>query len=416
MCDEWIENMNNGKLNGVIFGITSIELKWLESYLSNREQQCCVNEQLSSNKTITCGVPQGLILGPLLFLLYINDLPECLRSTTPCMYADDTQIFSSSNDVKELVVKLNSDLAHVRNWLIENKLQMQPSKSKLMFIGSSYILNNRNTEQPLVVNNIPVSRTDTHKCLRVQIDEKLSWDSHIDMICKKASAGIGAMRRIKPFVAVDTLDKVYKSLVQPYFQYCPPLWDNCGKLLKDKLQRLQSRVSRVLTGDNYAPNKDKDIVSFFNNLLTTLQEENLDSEDNVIIGGDFNCPLKPEIDKKGVIIIQRTSVTACIDSLQNQLDLVDIWRIKNPDTRSFTWSQTSPRIFCRLDYWLISNNLNNLVKSSEIIPAPRTDHDAIWLEIGELENEQKGPGYWKMNCAMLKDEEYVNTVTEMLPV
>jgi len=66
-----------------------------------------------------------------------------------------------------------------------------------MFIGSSYNLNKKNTEQPVVVNNTPVSRTDTHKCLGVQINEKLNWDSHIDMICKKASAGIGAMRRIK---------------------------------------------------------------------------------------------------------------------------------------------------------------------------------------------------------------------------
>ena len=102
-----------------------------------------------------------------------------------------------------------------------------------------------------MVNNTPVSRTDTHKCLGVQIDEKLSWDSHIDMICKKASAGIGAMRRIKPFVPVDTLEKVYKNLVQPYFEYCSPLGDNCGKLLNDKLQRCQSRAARVLTGANY---------------------------------------------------------------------------------------------------------------------------------------------------------------------
>ena len=116
----------------------------------------------------------------------------------------------------ELVIKLNSDLAYVRNWLIQNKLQMQPSKSKLMFIGSSCNLNNKNTEQPVVVNNIPVSQTDTHKCLGVQIDENLSWDSHIDMICKKDSAGIGVVRRIKPFVPVNTLEKVYKSLVQPY--------------------------------------------------------------------------------------------------------------------------------------------------------------------------------------------------------
>ena len=79
---------------------------------------------------------------------------------------------------------------------------MHPYKSKLIFIGSSYNLNNKNTAQPVVVNNIPVSRTDTHKCLGVQIAEKLSWDSHIAMICKKTSAGIGAMRRIKPFVPV----------------------------------------------------------------------------------------------------------------------------------------------------------------------------------------------------------------------
>ena len=73
----------------------------------------------------------------------------------------------------------------------------------------------------------------------------------MDMICKKASTAIGAMRRIKPFVPLDSLEKVYKSLVQPYFEHCSPLWDNCGKLLKDKLKRFQSRAARVLTSANY---------------------------------------------------------------------------------------------------------------------------------------------------------------------
>ena len=94
-----------------------------------------------------------------------------------------------------------------------------------------------------------------------------------------------------------------------------------------------------------APNKDKDILSFFNNLLATLQKENLDSEDNIIIGGDFNCPLNPEIDKKGGIIIQRKSVTACIDCLQNHLDLVDIWRTSPRMLLSFATCTCSAQFF-----------------------------------------------------------------------
>ena len=153
------------------------------------------------------------------------------------------QIFSSSYDASVLIVKLNSDLACVRNWLTENKLQMHPSKSNVMFIGSSYNLNNKNTEQAVVVNSVPISRTGTHKCLSVQIGEKLSWESYND---KKASAGIGAMISIKLFVPANTLEKLYKSLVQPYFGYCSPSWDNCGKLPKEKLQRFNTVLLEFL--------------------------------------------------------------------------------------------------------------------------------------------------------------------------
>ena len=165
------------------------------------------------------------------------------------MCADDTQIVASSHyDANELIVKLNSDLAQVRKWLIKNKLQLHPSQSKVLFIGSSYNRNNKIREQPVVVNNQPISRTSAHKCLGVHIDKKPSWDCHVDMICKKLSTGIGAMRHIKNFVHVSTLETVYKGLAQPYFEYCSPLWDTCGKLLKDKLQRFQSSAVRVLTG------------------------------------------------------------------------------------------------------------------------------------------------------------------------
>ena len=116
----------------------------------------------------------------------------------------------------------------------------------------------------------------------------------------------------------------------------------------------------------YAPNKDKDIVTFLEALRTTLQTENLDAEENLIVGGDFNCPINPILDKKGGSLLPRKSVVASISCFQENLDLVDIWRIKNPVTRSFTWSQNSPNIFCRLDYWLISNNLQDLVISTTV--------------------------------------------------
>ena len=126
----------NGELNGVVFidirkafdsinhnillpkmkeqfGISNIELKLFESYLSDREQVSFVNGAMSAPKRIVCGVPQGSILGPLLFLLYINDLPDCLEKSTPCLYADDSQIFSSAKDCVELNANLNHDLNNV---------------------------------------------------------------------------------------------------------------------------------------------------------------------------------------------------------------------------------------------------------------------------------------------------------------
>ncbi len=93
----------------------------------------------------------------------------------------------------------------------------------MMFIGSSYNLNNITCEESVVANTKPILRTATQMCLGVEEDENPNWDSHIEMICKKASAGIGAMERIKPFVPMHTLESVYKSLVQPYFDYFSPM-------------------------------------------------------------------------------------------------------------------------------------------------------------------------------------------------
>ena len=165
MCDTFYENMGNGKLNGVVFldirkafdsidhpilmqkmrfqfGITNTELEWFSSYLTNREQVCTVNGTTSLPKKITCGLPQGSILGPLLFLLYFyNDLTDCLNKSTPCLYADDTQIFSAATDLTELNENLNHDMDKLTEWLNGNKLQHHPTKTKLMYIASRQNLN-----------------------------------------------------------------------------------------------------------------------------------------------------------------------------------------------------------------------------------------------------------------------------------
>ena len=161
MCDNWFENMDNGKLTGVVFldirkafdsidheilleklkfyGITGVEHDWFESYLTSRNQQTFVNGFLSTKKEIICGIPQGSILGLLLFLIYINDLPNCLESTIPCLYADDTQIFTSSHDTEDIIDKLNSDLVNVMDWLTVNKLQSHAKKTKFMLMDPHII-------------------------------------------------------------------------------------------------------------------------------------------------------------------------------------------------------------------------------------------------------------------------------------
>ena len=195
------------------FGIHDIELKWFESYLTNREQVCLVNGHTSLPKKTRCGVPEGSILGPLLFLLYVNDMPDHLKKTTPYLYADDTQISSSSYDFETLAQNLNDDLNNIQRWLLKNKLQHYPTKTKVMFIASSYNLINKIGNTPILMNNTPVPRTSKYTCLGMDIDEKLTWDAHIDSICSKVSAGIGAMKRIKPFVPPATLQTIYKALI-----------------------------------------------------------------------------------------------------------------------------------------------------------------------------------------------------------
>ena len=177
-------------------------------------------------------------------------------------------------------------------------------------------------------------------------------------------------------------------------------------LIKDK---------RYTLANIYGPNKDAEAVRFYQNLSATLWKMDADSDDNIVVGGDFNCPLNLTLDKKGGILIPRQHVINSIENVQNEFSLHDIWRIKNPNTRSFTWSRNHPFIFCRLDYWLISDKLNDLVKQVDIQASIKTDHSSIILELEDIKDTPKGPGFWKLNTSLLARPEYVEMISKELP-
>ena len=267
--NSWSVNIDNGFLNGVVFidlkkafdtidheiilrklsyfGADQATAKWFQSYLSNRTQRCNVNGNLSTASTVTCGVPQGSILGPLLFLMYINDLPNCLRVAAPRMFADDTSITLSAKTVADLKLAVTSELNNLTCWLRANKLSLNVAKTELMIIGSRQRLNAQCEEINISIDDRTIRRVDHTKSLGLTIDAQLSWSKHVDEISKKVSSAIGALKRVRPFIPTDIAVQIYNALILPHFDYCSPVWDGMSGCLSDKLQKLQNRAARVIT-------------------------------------------------------------------------------------------------------------------------------------------------------------------------
>ena len=242
------------KLNAYGFGCSTNN--WFASYLHNRSQKCFVNNHSSDYCTLLCGIPQGTILGPLLFLIYINDLPNCLEHSKPRMYADNTHLTFASNNVEDMNLYLNQDLAKVNEWLVANKLTLNQSKTEFMLIGSRQRLSTFISAPSLAIEGVPIKQVPLTKSLGVHIDEHLTWSEHIHKLTKKIASGIGALKRVRPFVPATTLRYIYNSLIQPHFDNCSVVWSNFNKTLADKLQKLQNRAARVLTFSSYDTSAD----------------------------------------------------------------------------------------------------------------------------------------------------------------
>ena len=192
------------------------------------------------------GIPQGSILGPLLFIIYINDLPNCLKHTTPRMFADDTSLTAVGKTLNEAEEIANKDLKNIKVWLSSNKLSLNIAKTEYILIGSRSKINSMDVQPTVKIDTCPIKRVKSAKVLGVEIDENLNWEKHIEYIASKVSSGIGALKKLKEFVDRDTLVLVYNALIQPHFDYCCEVWDELGKGLGERLQKLQNRVARVI--------------------------------------------------------------------------------------------------------------------------------------------------------------------------
>ena len=238
-----------------LYNIDGTLLKFLSNYLSNRNQKVVIGSESSSVLKVNSGVPQGSILGPLLFVLFINDLPLGLSDgTNISLYADDTKIWRKIHSVSDCLL-LQADIDHLNEWAILNKMRFHPSKCKVLpiFLRS-------NISSPTFtyhLNNSPLIFVDVEKDLGVDITPRLSWNSQCDRLYNKACQQLGIVRRNGHIVTDPKCRRaLYLSLVRSQFENCSIVWRPTSSSLTKKLESLQKRAIKWILseeGHSYSP-------------------------------------------------------------------------------------------------------------------------------------------------------------------
>ena len=233
------------------YGVRGQLLKWFESYLTDRKQYVFYNGVSSDVKNISCGVPQGSVLGPLLFLLYINDLPNVSEKLKFFLFADDTNIYYESEDLQSMEKIVNEELKQLTLWLNVNRLALNISKTNFLIF---HVYNKPlQYNVTLIMNKKAIMQKEHIKYLGVIIDCHLNWKQHILNISKKISRSIGIMYRLKEFMNTKMLLKIYYSLIYSHIVYGIQVWGSACDTELNKILTVQKKAVRLLTKNDHYP-------------------------------------------------------------------------------------------------------------------------------------------------------------------
>jgi hypothetical protein len=230
------------------FGVTDIALKWLTSYLHSRKSFVSIGSTNSRLTASSTGVPQGSVLGPFLFSMFVSPIYRIIAKlcTNHHQYADDTQLYTVISPGKDSINKITECATAVTNWFLENGLLLNPNKTEAVLFGSRKQISKYKNDSKIAFSGTTLATINSVKILGVTLDSTLSMDKHINNTIKSCNYHIRALRYIRPCLTKEAANTIACGIVNSQLDYCNSLLSGtCQKYLK-KLQRIQNNLSRIV--------------------------------------------------------------------------------------------------------------------------------------------------------------------------